>query len=411
MHDRLLFRAYTSCMSKIQLFGVSVAGILVLVGGFLFMRGNTGLLQEKGKQSSILLYVRSGDVSYKPENGSSFQKATTSPIAIDNKSYVYTGIGAATILLPDNSSIDLDRYTELQVTYDEKGTSISQTLGTTYHRVQALISGKTYEVSTPGTLAAVRGTRFAVKYDKKTKITKIAVTEHAVSVAKIDSTGTTTKPITVEEGKMAKVDEKQPESAPITVAETASDQEMKTWVEENKARDEKIDSLDKTDLREKMEDLLTNTTNDADTKGDTGADKKTDLTQPEKKTEATDSIKKTETTAPTETTQEKAKSDASSQQDSVTVKKLDEETFFTQFDDLFSQYFYLDEKDTPCSVALSPEERVKKVSTFASTSGYPFSSNTLLSFAQAVDAYCQNKNPDTKTKLQARFDAEYPFNE
>ncbi len=58
---------------------------------------------------------------------------------------------------------------------------------------------------------------------------------------------------------------------------------------------------------------------------------------------------------------------------------------------------------------MTPSERVRVVTSFASESGYPFASKTLLDLATAVDMYCQKKDPSVKLKLQARFDTEFPF--
>lgn len=88
---------------------------------------------------------------------------------------------------------------------------------------------------------------------------------------------------------------------------------------------------------------------------------------------------------------------------------MDEEKFFTQFEPLFIKYFYIDDIDTACLVRVSPNERVKIVTDFAVSRGYPFTKVTLPSFAQAINEYCVNKDASVKIKLQARFDDEYPF--
>ena len=234
-------------MSKAHIL-LAVLGVLAISAAVFFIitnRSGANLSAQKGEE--ILLFIRSGDVSYKTQDMESFARATTSPIIITSKSYVYTGIGAATILFPDNSSVDLDTYTELEVNYENKSISLYQTLGSTYHRIQTLLSGSTYEVRTPGTLAAVRGTKFAVKYDKNTKTTKVAVTENVVQVAKQVESGTSTEVVMLEMGQTAKIDETRKatstESKGILIVQTATETDMKEWTERNQQLDKELDAL------------------------------------------------------------------------------------------------------------------------------------------------------------------------
>ena len=78
---------------------------------------------------------------------------------------------------------------------------------------------------------------------------------------------------------------------------------------------------------------------------------------------------------------------------------------------MFVDYFYLDDEDTPCKSSLSANARVEAVTSFASDSGYPFSSRTLASFATEVEGYCKDKNSTAKARLQTRFDQEFPYQE
>lgn len=394
-------------MTRVQLLWLTITGILLVIAGAYFLIGKRQVSKSETKrENSIFLYVRGGDVSYKGKKDPSFLKATSSPIIISNNSYVHTGLGQATIVFPDNSSIDMDRYTQIEIVYEKDKTSLYQTLGTTYHRVHALLSGKSYEVVTPGAVAAIRGTKFAVKYDKKTKMTKVAVTENAVSVSRTEASGSSTQPVTVEENKMAKIDEYASKDTHITIGDISSDPDMKIWVDTNKVRDTEIDSFGKDEFRSRMENMLLNETG----KSDTVPAKPSDLE--EKNAAAQKPLESDMTKKASDTTvQEKPASETLPEQDQapVVINKLDEEVFFTQFDNLFSDYFYLDETDKPCSFAVSSGDRVKKITSFASASGWPFSSDTLLSFAQAIDSYCKNKTPDAKTRLEQRFDNEYPF--
>ena len=411
--------------------------ILVGIGTYSVVRNKQIQPLTAKEDTSVLLYVENGDVSYKTEEMNGFQKATSSPTLISNNTLVYTGLGSASILFPNNSSVSLDQYTELKVTYVDKKVTLFQTLGVTYHRVEALVTGATYEVETPGTVASVRGTKFAVKYDKKTKETKVAVTESKVQVSIFTplSFGSSTKQIEgtllLEEGKTARMkEERQSTEKVIDVVETGKDEEMKVWVEANKKRDAVIDTLraeieDKQDARIELKSMLRGekewneerykkesreeedsaeeeTTASTKIEEDRTVKKGADEERKESKEEQSKKEVKEET---------KKESTTSSTGSARPIVKMNEEAFFDRFNTMFINYFYLDEQDSACSVKLSPSERVSSVTSFAKESGYPFSSPNLLGFAQEVSAYCDRKNADVKVKLQGRFDVEFPYKE
>ncbi len=401
-------------MSK-QTLSFALTALIVLAAGiyyaFPFTQETTQSHALHSDTSSIMLYVEGGDVSYKTADMETFQKATTSPVIISNNTHVHTGLGRATILFPNNGSVALDHYTELLVTYDGSHTSLLQTLGTTYHRVEALIGGATYEVETPGTLAAVRGTKFAVKYDKKLKTTKIAVTEHQVEVSKLKSdaastTQETVERVTLREGSTARVSFQSTTDAKINVVETKTDVDMNVWVEANLQLDTTIDGIrndtskTKEDIRAGIKELLIHDSSTIETK--TSREENTRTTTQEKDRETKPAVSdqnpstKDEYVSPTPAP-------------TPVVRLLSEEAFFDKFNNLFASYFYLDEQDSACEVHMTPSERVRVVTSFASESGYPFASKTLLDLATAVDMYCQKKDPSVKLKLQARFDTEFPF--
>jgi hypothetical protein len=408
-------------MSKTVTGVISLLAIIIIGGAWYLKSNNTeSVVYNIETEQAILLYVESGDVSYKRPGSAEFRQATTSPIEIANQTVVKTGVGRASVLLPDNSNIALDQNTEITINYTKSKTSIYQTLGTTYHRVETLLTGGTYQVQTPGTLAAVRGTKFAVKYDAKTKKSKVAVTEHKVEVSTIpvgsQVTGTTTPPIetmTLEEGSTVTVDVvlKVPtkgESA-FKRIETSKDPEMKVWIDANAKSDIDLERIksdiqirnNTTEIRREIKRVLFDdevSNNNQDTEIKTETQESTETLR----TETTTTVKPstTVTTPPTTT--------------STTIpviKKIDEEQFFNTFNDMFIKYFYLDDVDTACEARIVPAERVRLVTTYATQSGYPFSSNTLLSFAQAIDAYCSQKDASVKIKLQGRFDEEFPFSE
>lgn len=409
--------------------------ILVVVGSYFYQANKAKPIDEVTtkepvtmKEESILLYPESGDVSFKVTPDADFQVATTSPTSIPNKTIVHTGVGKASILLPDNSILSLDNNTEVTVNYGDQGTSIYQSLGSTYHRVQALLTGKTYQVQTAGTLAAVRGTKFAVTYDAKVKKTKVAVTEHAVEVStipKATGTGAVPKPevMTLEEGKMVSVvDEIKTTTtgtpvSQMVVTDTEKDKEMNAFINEEMKVDEKMDSLMKTtpnqgDLRNEIKRSMFNDEGDVPKTIDvTIPVKETTVESPKTEVRTTTETPKTTTVTPVRTTtQPSPKTEATVT--NTTVVKMDEETFFNQFEPMFIRYFYVDDTpDSACDQKVTPEQRVSTVATFAKNNGYPFTTTSLLSFAQAIDAYCKNKDDSTKERLQSRFNDEYPFNE
>lgn len=429
-------------MSK-QTIAYIIAGLILLTGiGFYFYSKKTPVALMGSKDSSILLYVESGDVSYKEEGGS-FQKATNSPTEINNNTQVFTGRGQASILFPNNSSVSLDEYTELTVHYAEKKVSLYQTLGTTYHRVEALVTGATYEVATPGTVASVRGTKFAVKYDKNKKSTKVTVTEHKVYVAKVEENQNSTstpreiESTVVEEGKTARVEAfattTSQGSTSITTVETSADPDMSAWIEKNKTQDDfektlKEGQKSKEEIRLEIKSLLNGEKNTPDTTSpdqegakdptpvkenkenkEVSSNKAEDKTTSQPKTE-TRTENKVETKAEQKTETKTTTSSNTSTGTSV-PKKIDSDTFFDKFNTLFINYFYLDEDDGACKIKVAPAERLRVVATYASESGYPFQSKSLLDFAQAIDTYCANKDTATKVRLQGRFDIEFPFQE
>ncbi len=426
------------------IFSLGFVAILLIAGTFYF-KFHSPFQKEINTQdsfSNILLYPESGNVTFKYSGSNIFQVATSSPTIIPNQTIVHTNIGKATVLLPDNSMITLDNNTEITINYSPTKTSVYQTLGTTYHRVQALVTGDTYQVQTPGTLAAVRGTKFAVKYDDKTKKTKVAVTEHKVEVSTIPPgsqvTGNVTplvETITLEEGKTVTVASvtKLPEKgeSAMQVVETTKDDDMRVWVDVNKKDDIKLEEIkvkvkDVEDLRvemkkeffkdEKVETKIEKVeTKKEDSKNDVTQNREDTKITEDKKTETinTDSTKKESTDTKTTTNTPTVKADTTSVVNVpvTTIKKMAEDEFYSAFNDLFIKYFYLDDNDTPCMSGVTADYRIKAVTTFANSNGYPFTSATLASFAQAIDSYCSNKDSSVKVKLQGRFDDEFPYKE
>jgi hypothetical protein len=445
---------------------LGLAVLVIAIGvGFLVMNKKSSDTfvaspsEVKKEGYSILLYPKSGDVLYKESGGDTFLKATENPTEINNNTVVKTGTGTAIVLLPDNSSISLDENTEITITYSPEHTSILQTLGSTYHRVEALAKGSSYEVKTPGTLAAVRGTKFGVKYDKTKKKTKVSVTEHTVEVKKeVESQATSTKEemVQVTEGKTISVEERKdlkgnPVVAMITT-ETIKDTEMKQFVDKERIDDRKIDEMKRMIEEEQKKDtevqkleertqkelfkdmfrkemkkeIFKDLDNEKEDKNINEIVKKPRVQEEPKVetkeegtpreetkpvvTETTKSTTKTtKTTTDTTKTTTTTTNTTNTSTSGGTVVKMDEEKFYSTFEPLFIKHFYLDDVDTPCATGAKASDRMKAVLDYAKNNGYPFTSGTLGDFAQQIDTYCSTKDKALKTRLQTRFDDEYPF--
>ncbi len=381
-----------------------------------YVADNTVPLPE---EKAILLYPESGDVSFKLKSDDQFIIATTSPTEIPNGSIIHTDTGRASVLLPDNSSITLAENTEITVNYSPSKVSMYQTFGTTYHRVEKLITGASYQVQTAGTLAAVRGTKFVVSYDKKIKKTKVAVTESKVEVTTITKATSTVSDhqeevFMVETGKTVTVDtehrvkNKEGKLTAITEKNISEDKEIDIVVKREKKGDDDLEIIKKEskekkfNKREERKEIKRVIFKDNGKKEDR-REKREDNSvvkneiKTDTKVESGDMEIKVNT-ATTLVTQPKTQ-----------VVVMDEEKFFNQFEPLFIKYFYLDETDSLCLLDETVDEKVKIVHEFASKNGYPFTKETLPLYARAIKDYCANKDVSVKVKLNARFDDEYPF--
>lgn len=182
---------------------------LVALGFGLFMMRDTGNEVEnkntpvtiRAEKAMIALYRESGDVFYTNPNTSEKQlTADIKTVEVFSGTQIRTTNGSAYILFPDNSMMSVDSKTSLTLEYSKEMVTIFQTLGNTYHRVKTLENGQEYEVRTPGTLAAVRGTKFAVLLDSVSKKTNVKVIESNVRVQKLDSSKPMTeKPVVLQE--------------------------------------------------------------------------------------------------------------------------------------------------------------------------------------------------------------------
>ena len=194
----------------------------------------------KKNDQGIYVYVESGTVLTKNTKDDTYVPVSNNKALIKNNSYVKTQSGLAHIIFPDNSVTSLAEQSEIKVAYSKNKISILQLLGTTYERVEKLASGKSFEVQTAGTLAAVRGTKFAVSYNANIKKAKIAVTENIVAVSRVNAS--TTQPTEVSVGALATVDENLPINGKqsVTVGLTKNDVELKNWLDRNTLIDQYI---------------------------------------------------------------------------------------------------------------------------------------------------------------------------
>ncbi len=212
-----------------QLAIVGLVGVVILGGGYYFSSSKktstTPISQAENVNEStpIRLIKESGLVTWKKTNDANYTRVEQDEVMIPNDVSVKTGLGRGYVILPDNSSISLNQNTEIIVSYTPEKISIMQLLGSTYHRVMTLASGKSYEVRTPGTLAAVRGTKFAVAYDDMKKKTQVSVTEHVVAVTTdTDSPSSQTESYSAKEGETITVDAVTVDGASSTTSDTSS---------------------------------------------------------------------------------------------------------------------------------------------------------------------------------------------
>lgn len=398
---------------KISYLVTLLALVAVFVGGYLLLE--KGHVEQKDT-SRIMLYKEYGFITWKNKDDAEYKRVESNEMELPNNVYVKTVEGRGYVILPDNSSIALDVNTEVLISYEGGGTSIMQLLGSTYHRIESLVAGKTYEVRTPNTLATVRGTKLMVTYNEKTKSSKIDVTEHLVEIAKIDGEGiATSSPTAVSEGTTAIISSIAGSGdSTLEIKETASIKEKNAWLEENKAIDEIVNQGgNKRETLKEIIDTLRQVKSDTSA---TASDRLEAIKQTENPLKSVDATNTKPVVEPKIEEQKKEEKKAPEVKEEIkddlpaVGKKINEDEFFDKFNTLFVDNFYLDDKDQACN-GKSPEEKVRIVTNYAYQSGYPFTSKTLLSFAQAIDTYCKAKDPSTKTRLENRFDEEFPFND
>jgi hypothetical protein len=400
----------------------------------------------------IYIYKEYGDVAFKNKSASTFTQVTDAKMTIGNFATVKTEDGRGYVIFPDNSSITLSSSTEIEISYEPTKISILQLLGSTYHRVTALATGNKYEVRTPNTLAAVRGTKLAVTYNPKTKKTFVAVTEHRVEVTPTKENGAADNaPVMLQEGSVADVQTSTTTpknststssgSSKMVVKNNDEVKEMKPFLEENKVIDKEFDKPTNTDKRVFLEKII-NTLQKEDNTAPETDDKAQIPKKPETRIDILNRVMKqttsketsqdtppstkepapvvTKTPAPvTEPTKSETPPAITSTR---TLKDLptnveeftpEQEAFIDTFYTAYEKYFFVDDVVTYCKKvsALSAKEMVTSLLAVSNSAGYVLPKQTeLTSFATDLITACKDGNMTDKAQaFKTRFDIAYPY--
>ncbi len=259
---------------------VLVLSLIGLAGGsFYYMNIHKDAVADKPVASkpsteSIYIYREYGDVSFREKTASTYTKVSSEKMLIPNYSSVKTTNGRGYVIFPDNSVITLSTSTEIEINHTSTKVSILQLLGSTYHRVTTLAKGNTYEVKTPNTLAAIRGTKFAIVYNPTSKKTLVAVTEHSVEVTQTKEGGETLRaPVMVQEGSLAEVRSSTStqtsgtttpkDEGSMAIRTTSEVPEIKQFIEENKIIDKEYDKTPLDTRKESLEIMIKSLQNEA----------------------------------------------------------------------------------------------------------------------------------------------------
>ena len=142
-------------MKALPIIGIIIAVLLVAAGGLYF-----GLLRES--DTVALLYVDSGEVQV--DTGSGWN-AAVDQMELSKNAKVKTLDGKASIVFFDQDVLTLQPNTEIILSQlSSNNIEIDQKSGETWNRVEKL-AGREYTVSTPTSVATVRGTGFILGDD------------------------------------------------------------------------------------------------------------------------------------------------------------------------------------------------------------------------------------------------------
>lgn len=431
------------------LIGLAVVGTIGVAGYTVLPKKVTAPVQNTPEvvntnpadnTGSIYLIKESGKVYWKAAENDAYLTLATDEQEIQNGAYVKTDEGLAHVVLPDNSMISVAENTEIQITYQDHKASIFQSVGDTYHRVQKLQAGASYEVRTPGTLAAVRGTRFAVNYNPKIKRTKVSVTEHTVSVRRFGveaiatSTATTTPEIPVGMGTQIVIDPIKPGITPnkevLKTIPLPVDSKRDAWLRRNVVLDSYVEA---TGDKRAFFKVLIETPTDSKSKGDTLNLLLTRLKLVSTKLNLTPlQIDTTFTPTPTTTTQPTTPTTSPTPVSTKptgtlppissvppalsggsTATGTEQDPFLAEFDALYTKLFWVDATGAVCRnvVQMTPEASVDQLVRLATQYNRSIvNTKTLTTFGYDIRTYCKQPG-DTKAilTLQTQFISEYPF--
>ena len=430
------------------LFGLVLLG---LVGGSFYYTNmrhddmNVTVATSTQMTESIYVYKEYGDISFKNKTASTYTQVSDKKMLIANYSSVKTGDGRGYVIFPDNSSITLSSSTEIEISYEPTKTSIMQLLGSTYHRVTSLATGNKYEVRTPNTLAAVRGTKLAVTYNPKTKKTFVAVTEHTIEVTQTKEDGSIAKaPVLIQEGNLAEVQSSTSTAqtsstqlgGSVTVRKNDEVNDIKILIEENKPLDKEYDKTPLEERKQLMEKIIDSLQKESSTTKSTneGAE-----TKPETRTETVIRVIKqvdtttrsVEKTLPTTVKEEikvvtplQSEVAATKVSEVVSTRKLiiftasedpskEEETFVNSFYTMYERLYLVDDAQVYCKNIgnKSAKEMLASLLTITNQAGYILPDQTeLLSFGTDLTNACADGSISNKSSsFKTRFDTAYPY--
>jgi len=235
----------------------TIALILIFVA--IFIAGIVFFVSVRSSDpSDISLIKEEGKVYLKETESADYKEVSLDEQTIKSGSFIKTDTESfARVFLPDNSLISIDQSSEIQVSYSDNKASIDQLIGKTWHRVQTVTNGGEYKVQTANTIAAVRGTIFAVGYDDD-GTSHVSVEESKVNVQSIDTDGSIAEQYDLQPGDRTDV----PKNVKDKIKKYLTDELFKNtdWYKRNKILDNIYEQLKnskvknlRTLLREKLE--------------------------------------------------------------------------------------------------------------------------------------------------------------
>jgi len=410
--------------------------------------------------NSIYVYREYGDVFYKNKTQSSYTKISNQKVLIANYASVKTGDGRGYVIFPDNSTITLSSSTEIEINYEPTKISIMQLLGSTYHRVTALATGNKYEIRTPNTLAAIRGTKLAVIYNPIIKRTLVAVTEHSVEVTSTKDDGTMSRaPIMVQERSAAEIQSATSTSKTTTTPTTGGSvtvrpivevKEIKNFIDENRLIDKSYDATPQDERRVFIERIIDALQKDTESQGtlpsttleikaetrvetvtrviqevtrsEALTSKKTTISIPDTDIVVSSSQKEPVPSLPTVTKVTSSVSTNTEDPKLITLKSFmlteqrptaTEQAFVDSFYTQYEKLFLVNDPVTYCRNlgSITAQDMVSRLLLITNTAGYILPNQTeLITFATELINACNDGSMGAQaSKFKIRFDVAYSF--